>query len=137
MWSVLSQDSEIGCISRMNWWDELIFCMLVHLRKAKSYLNDFWVGIVRNRHSHLVLETLKSAVSKEWVHEFNWFFACWLWGSNFWLNQHHTLSFTFKCQSTAVVFFRPLAVAGRVPWNRVCPSFHPVVSWVVFLELDH
>ena len=91
MWSVLSQDSEIGCISRMNWWNELIFCMLVQLRKAKSYLNDFWVGMIRNRHGHLVLETQKSAVSKEWVHEFSWFFACWLWGSNFWLNQHHTL----------------------------------------------
>ena len=31
----------------------------------------------------VVYETLKSAVLKEWVYEFSWFFACWLWGSNF------------------------------------------------------
>ena len=27
----------------------------------------FWVGMVRNEHCHLVDETLKSAISKEWV----------------------------------------------------------------------
>ena len=59
--------------------------------KARSYFNDFWVGIVRNGHGHLVYETLASAVYKEWVYEFSWFFACWLWGSNFWLDWHRTL----------------------------------------------
>ena len=29
-----------------------------------------------------------------------------------------------------------LAVAGRVIWNRVCPSFHPTVCRVAFLDLD-
>ena len=29
--------------------------------KAKSYFNDFWVGLVKNWHVHLVHETLKSA----------------------------------------------------------------------------
>ena len=34
---------------------------------------------------------------------------------------------TLKCQSTTVVLVRPLAVAERIYWNRVCPSFCPVV----------
>ena len=52
-------------------------------RKTKSYFNEFWVGMVRNGHGYLIHEALKSAVSKDWVYEFSYFFACWLWGSNF------------------------------------------------------
>ena len=58
---------------------------------SQSYFNNFWVGMVRNGRGHLVHETLKSAVSKEWVYEMDWFFACWLWGQNFWLDWHCTL----------------------------------------------
>ena len=57
------QDSEIDCISRMNKWNELIFCMLVQIQK--SYFNDFWVDMIRNNRGHLVHDTLKSAASKE------------------------------------------------------------------------
>ena len=32
---------------------------------------------------------------------------------------------TFKCHFIAVLLARPLAVAGRIPWNRVCPSSLP------------
>ena len=49
----------------------------------------------------------------------------------------YSLSFTFKCQSTAVVLVRPLVVAGRILWSRVCTSFHPPICLGVFLELDH
>ena len=37
-------------IDRTNWF----FCMLVHIKKAKSSLNDFWVVVVKNRHGYLV-----------------------------------------------------------------------------------
>ena len=37
-------------------------------QKAKSYFNDFWIGMGRNGHGHLVPETLKS-LSKEGVYE--------------------------------------------------------------------
>ena len=38
-WSVWSRDSEMECISRMNQWNEQIFCMLVQIQE--SYFNDF------------------------------------------------------------------------------------------------
>ena len=38
----------------------------------------------------------------------------------------HSVSFTFKCQSTAVVLFRSLAAAERILWNRDCLFFSPV-----------
>ena len=41
-------------------------------RKAKSWFNDLWVGVVKNGYGFLVHETLKSAVSSEWIYE--------LWG---------------------------------------------------------
>ena len=47
------------------------------------------------------------------------------------------LSLTFTSQSTAVVLFSPLLVAGRILWNRVCLSFPPDICQSVFLELDH
>ena len=34
-------------------------------RKAKSYFNEFWVGMVRNGHGYLIHEALKSVVSKD------------------------------------------------------------------------
>ena len=65
--------------------DEQIFacwCKFI----LQSYLIEFWVSVVSNRHSHLVHETLKSAVSKEQAYELRWFFTCWLQGNNFWLH---------------------------------------------------
>ena len=49
------------------------------------------MGLFRNRRDHLVHETLKSAVSKEWVYELSWFFACRLWCNNFWLDWYPTV----------------------------------------------
>ena len=54
----------IDCISRLNGWNELIFYFFARwwkFRKAKSYFNDFWAGVIENRHAHVVHETLKSA----------------------------------------------------------------------------
>ena len=50
-------------------------------------------------------------------------------------NGNGYLSLTFKCQSTAVVLVGPLAVAGRVLKDRVCPPFHPTVCCVVFFRI--
>ena len=63
VWPVWSQDSKIDCISNMSRWNKLIFCMLVQIRKAKSWFNDFWVGMVKNGHCFLVRETIKYVVS--------------------------------------------------------------------------
>ena len=51
-----SWDSIICCISRMNEWIELIFCMLIHgVRKAKSYFGyahgQIWLWPFRSRDS--------------------------------------------------------------------------------------
>ena len=64
-WPVSPRDSKMGCIARMNWWNELIFACWCEFRKARSYFNDFWVCLVKNGCGHLVYETLKSA---EWVY---------------------------------------------------------------------
>ena len=49
----------------------------------------------------------------------------------------YSISLTSKYQFTSVLLARPLAVAGRIPWNRVCPSLPPEICLDVFLELDH
>ena len=73
----------------------------------------------------------------EWVYGLSWFFACWQWCNNFWLDKHHFLFLTFTCQSTTVVLVSPLSVAGKILWNRVCLSFPPGICQGVFLELGH
>ena len=75
-------------ISRMNRRNELIFVCWCKFRKAKSYFIDFWMGAVKHGHGHLVHETLKSAMND---YELSWFFACWLWCSNSWLDKPRTL----------------------------------------------
>ena len=82
---------------------------------------------------YLVHEALKSAAYWEWKHELSWFFACWLWCNNFWLDQHRIL----YLRPLNASLIRPPAVSGRILWNRVCLSFCPVTSVGVFLELDH
>ena len=64
VWSVWAWDSKIECISKMNWWNKLIFFVCWYkCRKAKNWVSDFWVGVVKNICDLLVHETLKSAVS--------------------------------------------------------------------------
>ena len=65
MWLVWSQHSKIDCISKMDWWNKLIF---LHPDKNSGKLKldslIFEVGVVKNDHSLLVHETLKSAYLK-------------------------------------------------------------------------
>ena len=51
------------------------FACWYKFRKAKSWFNDFWVAMIRNGHGLLVYDTLKSAVSWEWIFELSW--LCW------------------------------------------------------------
>ena len=39
--------------------------MLIQFSKAKSYYNNFWVGVVRNEHDFLSHGTSKSAIKNE------------------------------------------------------------------------
>ena len=116
----------------MNWF-LVSWCKF---RKAKSYFTDFRVSFLKKGHGHLLKETLESA---EWAYELSWFFAWWLWCNNLWLDKHYTqylwLSNARLLQST--VLNRPAAVAGRILWSKVCPSFPPAICLGVFLELDH
>ena len=34
VWPILSRDSKIDCVSRMNRWGEPIFCMLVQIQES-------------------------------------------------------------------------------------------------------
>ena len=34
VWSLCSQESKIGCISRRNWWNQLIFCMMLQMQES-------------------------------------------------------------------------------------------------------
>ena len=116
--------------SRMNRWNELIFCEPAQIQERKSYFSNFWVGLVKNWHGH-------SAVLKnEFMDWFNFVHAdC---DAIFLVRTtSYSRSLTFKRQSAAVALVGPPAVAGMVLWNRVCQSFCPVVCPSVFLELDH
>ena len=66
-----SWDSIICCISRMNEWNELIFCMLIHgIRKAKSYFG--YADGQRYDCDLLGPGTLKSALSQLKNKSMNW-----------------------------------------------------------------
>ena len=103
---------------------------------ANSGMNFGWarskMGRLFSSWDHNICCILRMSL---WIELIFWY---WLWCNNFWLEQHHTLYiFDFHCQSTAVLLAGHLAVAGRVLWNRACPSFCLVVCPGVFLELDH
>ena len=52
VWPVWSQDSQSGCITRMNWLYEMILCMLVQIQESKMLIQWFLGGC-----GHLVHET--------------------------------------------------------------------------------
>ena len=116
----------------MEWTD--FFACWCKSRKTKSNFNYFWVDGVKSECDHLIHETLKSA---EWV----WIelVFCRLTVMQYFLVRptSYSICLTFKCQFTAVLLVKPLAVAGRILWNRVCSSLPPGICLGVFLKLDH
>ena len=53
-----------------KWTDEINY----KFRKSKSWLNEFWVDFDKNGDILLFQETLKSAVSSEWIYELSWYY---------------------------------------------------------------
>ena len=78
VWSFRSWDSKICCISRMNRWIGLIFANWYKFMKAKSYFNNYWVGVVKNGRGLKDCGTLKPGVSHKWFdvlgRSIEWFF---------------------------------------------------------------
>ena len=60
VWPVWSQDSKIDCISGMNWWNELILCMMVQIEESKKLFQWFLGGPGQKWAWYVVHETLKS-----------------------------------------------------------------------------
>ena len=71
-----------------EWMDEFswLFACSWILRKAKSYFNSYWVGIVKYGCGLVGHGILKSSFSQEKINKLSWFFACWNWCNNFWLD---------------------------------------------------
>ena len=72
-------------ISRMKRWSELI-AYWCKFRKGKSYSNDFWVSVVKKQAwPFSSWDPEICCVLRISLYELSWFFACWLWYTNFWL----------------------------------------------------
>ena len=101
--------------------------------------------IIKNVHDHLFSSwDPKICCILEWVCELSWFLACWLWCTCLVRPVLYYISLAFKSQSTAIALVRLPAVAGRILWNGVCPSFHPAIyrlfswNWIMrFLWIWH
>ena len=55
------------CFFKVNWWNNLIFSMLIQIH----------LHCQKNGYGQSGLWTLKFTVSQEWTDGINWFFACW------------------------------------------------------------
>ena len=51
------QDFQINYFSRINWWNSLIFYMLIQIHKKYKLIKHFWLGMVKNGCSQSVLGT--------------------------------------------------------------------------------
>ena len=91
VWPAWSQDSKIGCISKMNRWNELIF---VCWCKFRSRPGQKWAWSFSSWDPKICQMSL-------WI---ELVFCVLTWCNNFWLDEDRFfLSLTFKCQSTTVV----------------------------------
>ena len=63
-----------------EWMNEFswFFACLYTFRKVKSYLNSYWVGMVKYVFGLLGHGTLKSAASQEWIDELVDFWTCFI-----------------------------------------------------------
>ena len=55
-------------------------------KHTKVCFSSVWLGVVKNKRGYLGERTLKLAVSQAWIDEFSWFFTCWYWCDDFWLD---------------------------------------------------
>ena len=77
VWPVWSPDSTLTVYQKLTDGINWFFACWYKSRKAKIWFNDFWMGMVKNGHDLLVQETLKSAVSWEWIYKLSWLFEWW------------------------------------------------------------
>ena len=135
VWPAWLKDSKIDCISRMNWWNELIFACWCKFRKAKSNFNDFWVDVITRWAWPLSLQDPIICWMSLWIE----LIFCVLTVMQQFLGRPtlYSISLNFKCQFTAVLFIRPLAVARMILWNwsvHPCPLTSVWVSswnWII------
>ena len=72
------QDFYINYFSRTNWWNSLIFGMLVQIYTTQKKTEHLWgLAWSKNECGQSGDGTLKLTVSEEWPDRINWFFACW------------------------------------------------------------
>ena len=57
-------------MNEFSWFFACIF------RKVKSYLNSYWVSMVKYVCGLLGHETLISSESQKWIDDLSWFFPC-------------------------------------------------------------
>ena len=74
VWPILCLDSKIACISRMNRWNELIFCMF--FTQIISWLEIVEVSMFKNGCGQSTDGTLKLTVSEECTYRITQFFEC-------------------------------------------------------------
>ena len=53
------------------------FACWYKFNQIKSWLQNFWMGVVKNGCSQSGHDTLKLTVSQEWIDGMIWFFTCW------------------------------------------------------------
>ena len=113
-----------------EWLDGMnkVFACWCQFRKAKSSFKDFWVDAVKIRCGHLDPKIFWISL---WIEQI--FFMLTVMQQPLVRPTLYSISLIFKCQLTAVLLIKPMVVAGKVLWNRVCPSLPPDIC----LGVDH
>ena len=62
------QDFLINHISRINWWNSLIFCLLIQISIIISWSKNVWMGLARNGCSQSGHRTLKVMKWNDFLH---------------------------------------------------------------------
>ena len=77
VWPIWSLDSKIDYILRMNRWNYWFFACWYKFMLIKRWLNNFWVGMIKNGCSQSGDGSLKLIISEEWIDGISWLFVCW------------------------------------------------------------
>ena len=100
-WPVWLHKSKIDRVSRMNKLSKLIYSMLVQIQESWKLPQWFFGGVQKQA---LPFSWWDPKICCNLRMNFCWFFACWYWCNNSWLDWSYPVSLTFKCWgSTAVV----------------------------------
>ena len=106
-------------IDEMNWF----FARWHKFRKGKNLFQYFLDGPGQNWVQSFSSWDPKISWRNLWIKQT--FFMLTVMQQLFVRPTLYSIFLTFKCQFIAVLFARSLAVARRIPWNRICPSLLP------------